>query len=133
MEQYCRKVRSLLLCPPADAKRCVADVQRAVEQLRQEEPEISQEDIWRFLGEPEEVARMFQDTLDPVRVERYRRRRKLFFRVLIGVLLAGFLGAAYWAHYISVNPTCTYTQTVYIDKAVDLEPGDPRGTNPYKS
>ena len=123
MEQYCRKVKSFLQCSPADARRCIADVQRTAKRLRQEEPGISMDEIMGFLGEPEEVARMFRDTLDPARVERYRRRKKLIFGALIGVLLVGFLGAMYTAYNMAVNPPCTYSETIYITE-YDIPDGE---------
>lgn len=132
MEQYCRKVRTFLQCPPADARRCIDDVQRTAERLRQEAPEISQDEIEDFLGEPKEVARMFQDTLDQVRVERYRRRRKLLFGVLIGVLLVGLLGALYTTYYYFENPRWYYSDEFNVSEPITLSPDDPRAINPNK-
>lgn len=124
MEQYCRKVKTFLQCPPADARRCIDDVQRTAERLRQEAPGISQDEIEDFLGEPKEVARMFQDTLDPVQVDRFRRRRKLLFGVLIGVLLVGLLGALYTAYYFIVTPQCTYTEIIHIGEPYQIPDGE---------
>lgn len=132
MEQYCRRVRASLQCSSEDAKRCITDVRRTAERLRQEEPEISQEEIEKFLGEPKEVARMFQDMLGPKRVERYRRRKKLCFGFLVGLLLVGLFSALYLVHYARAHQ-CTYTRTVYIGEPVELSPDDPRGINPYEN
>ena len=98
-------------------------MQRTAERLRQEEPGISMDEIMGFLGEPEEVTRMFRDTLDPARVERYRRRKKMIFGALIGMLLVGFLGAMYTAYNMVVNPPCTYSETVYITE-YDIPDGE---------
>lgn len=130
MGQYCQRVRASLRCPARDAKRCITDVQRTAERLRQEEPKISPEEIEEFLGEPEEVARMFQDTLDSARVERYRHRKKLLFGVLTGVLLAAFLGALYLVYYVRENVQCTYTESFYVGEPYELPPDDPRSIPP---
>ena len=122
MEQYCRKVRDFLQCPPEDAQRCIADVQRTAERLRQEEPGISQEEIEAFLGEPEEVARMFEDTLDAAQVEQYRRRKKLRFGILIGVLLAGIIAALCLAYYMMVTPRCV--SSTVITQIASSEPSE---------
>ena len=132
MEQYCRKVKVFLRCPPADASRCIADVRRTAEQLRQEAPEISQDEIEEFLGEPKEVARMFQDTLDPVRVEWYHRRKRLLLGLLVGVLLLGVLGALYFAYCVREKLQFTYTETFYIGEEVELAPDDPRAACLYE-
>ena len=132
MEQYCRKVKAFLRCPTADAKRCIADVRRTAMRLRQEAPEITPEEIEGFLGEPKEVARMFQDTLDPVRVERYRRRKKLLLGLLVGVLLLGVLGALYFAYCVREKLQFTYTETFYIGEEVELAPDDPRAACLYE-
>lgn len=132
MEQYCRKVRTFLQCPPADARRCIDDVQRTAERLRQEAPEISQDEIEDFLGEPKEVARMFQDTLDPVRVDRYRRRRKLLFRALISGLALFATIAVGVAYYYLVTPQMVYRREIQISEPVELAPDDPRATCLYE-
>ena len=122
MEQYCRKVRDFLQCPPEDAQRCISDVQRTAERLRQEEPEISQEEIEAFLGEPEEVARMFEDTLDAAQVEQYRSRKKMRFGILIGVLLAGIIAALCLAYYMMVTPRCV--SSMVITQIASSEPSE---------
>ena len=132
MEQYCRKVRTFLQCPPADARRCIDDVQRTAERLRQEAPEISQDEIEDFLGEPKEVTRMFQDTLDQVRVERYRRRRKLFFGALIGGLALFAIVAVGVAYYYFVTPQMTYDVEFYSSEPIELAPDDPRAACLYE-
>ena len=132
MGQYCQRVRASLRCPARDAKRCITDVQRTAERLRQEEPKISPEEIEEFLGEPEEVARMFQDTLDPVRVEWYHRRKRLLLGLLVGVLLLGVLGALYFAYCVREKLQFTYTETFYIGEEVELAPDDPRAACLYE-
>lgn len=129
MEQYCRRVRASLQCSSEDAKRCITDVRRTAERLRQEEPEISQEEIEKFLGEPKEVARMFQDMLGPKRVERYRRRKKLCFGFLIGFFLVALLATLYLIYYIRNNLQTTYTESLYIT-SYELPSDDPESIPP---
>ena len=63
---------------------------------------------------------------------RYNRRRKLFIRVLIAVLVVGLIGALCLAYYIRKNLQCTYKESFYISEEVELAPDDPGGINPYK-
>ena len=132
LEQYCQQLNALLPCPPEDAKRCIADVRQSAKRLREEQPEITADEIKEFLGEPRDVARMFLDTLDPVRVERYRRRKKRFIRLLIGVLTVALCGALYAAYYFLTTPQCVYTEEFYVSEPQELPPDDPRAINPYQ-
>ena len=132
LEQYCQQLNALLPCPPEDAKRCIADVRQSAKRLREEQPEITADEIREFLGEPRDVARMFLDTLDPVRVERYRRRKKRFIRLLIGVLTVALCGALYAAYYFLTTPQCVYTEEFYVSEPQELPPDDPRAINPYQ-
>lgn len=127
MEQYCKQLRALLFCPPDDAKHCIADVRRTVERLRQEEPEITVDEVMEFLGQPEDVAQMFLETLDPVRVKQYHKRKKLFARLLVGLLAAALLAALYAAYYFMVNPRMVYTVEFYESEPYE----DPTAISPY--
>ena len=129
LEQYCQQLNALLPCPPEDAKRCIADVRQSAKRLREEQPEITADEIRGFLGEPQDVAQMFLDTLDPVRVERYRRRKKWFIRLLIGVLTVALCGALYAAYYFLTTPQCVYTEEFYVSEPYE----DPTAVNPYKN
>ncbi len=129
LEQYCQQLNALLPCPPEDAKRCIADVRQSAKRLREEQPEITADEIREFLGEPRDVARMFLDTLDPVRVERYRKRKKWFIRLLIGVLTVALCGALYAAYYFIVHPQMVYTEEFYVSAPYE----DPTAVNPYKN
>lgn len=131
-EQYCRKVRVSLQCPSADAKRCIADVRRTAERLRWEEPEISWEEIEEFLGEPEDVARTFLDTLEPAQVARYRNRCKLFFGLLVGGLTLLLLTGFCMAFYYFVTPQMTYEEVFYSSEPIELSPDDPRAKCLYE-
>ncbi len=132
LEQYCQQLNALLPCPPEDAKRCIADVRQSAKRLREEQPEITADEIRDFLGEPQDVAQMFLDTLDPVRVERYRRRKKRFIRLMIGVLTVALCGALYAAYYFLTTPQCVYTEEFYVSEPRELPPDDPRAINPYQ-
>ena len=132
LEQYCQQLNALLPCPPEDAKRCIADVRQSAKRLREEQPEITADEIRDFLGEPQDVAQMFLDTLDPVRVERYRKRKKWFIRLLIGVLTVALCGALYAAYYFLTTPQCVYTEEFYVSEPQELPPDDPRAINPYQ-
>ena len=132
LEQYCQQLNALLPCPPEDAKRCIADVRQSAKRLREEQPEITADEIREFLGEPRDVARMFLDTLDPARVERYRKRKKWFIRLLIGVLTVALCGALYAAYYFLTTPQCVYTEEFYVSEPQELPPDDPRAINPYQ-
>jgi len=103
-----------------------------LQKIREEQPEITADEIREFLGEPRDVARMFLDTLDPVRVERYRKRKKWFIRLLIGVLTVALCGALYAAYYFLTTPQCIYEQVTYIYESREASPDDPKAVNPYQ-
>lgn len=81
--EYCKELKPLLICPPKDAKRCIADIRKTAKRYQQEQPGITMDDIFKMLGDPEDVAEAFLATLDSKQVERYRHRKKLFSRLFL--------------------------------------------------
>ena len=132
IKEYCRELKPLLICPPKDAKRCIADIRKTAKRYQQEQPGITMDDIFKMLGDPEDVAEAFLATLESARVERYRRRKKLFSRLLLcTAVLFVSLSVYRVCHYMVNPPAGYYTVTFYESESVELDPDDPRAVNPY--
>ena len=130
--EYCKELKPLLICPPKDAKRCIADIRKTAKRYQQEQPGITMDDILKMLGDPEDVAEAFLATLDSKQVERYRHRKKLFSRLFLCAAALFVAVSVYRVYYYMVNPPgFSCTTEVYISEPVEIAPGDPRGICPY--
>ncbi len=132
--EYCKELKPLLICPPKDAKRCIADIRKTAKRYQQEQPGITMDDIFKMLGDPEDVAEAFLATLDSKQVERYRHRKKLFSRLFLCAAALFVAVSVYRVYYYMVNPPgFSCTTEVYISEPVELAPDDPRAVNPYEN
>ncbi len=104
LEAYCRRVKALLDCPPKDARRCMTEIRKCAEELRLDNPQLPPAQIVEMLDEPEELVQAFLGTLAPMRLRRYRRRKRQFWRVFICVVTVIVLLGLYLAQYYMCTP-----------------------------
>lgn len=78
-------------------------------------PDTTQEDLISYLGEPEELARGFLETLDPEIMAQHKKRRSLLLyggiatlTVALVCVIAGFI------YYYSITPVIEMTDTLII-------------------
>lgn len=102
LEAYCRRVKALLDCPPKDARRCMTEIRKCAEELRLDNPQLPPAQIVEMLDEPEDAAQSFLETISPIRLRCYRRKRRQFWRgiacITAVIVLLGLYLAQYYIH-----------------------------------
>lgn len=79
-------------------------------------PDATWQELVDFLGEPEELAQGFLETLDPEVLERFQKRRNLFLVGLVAVLVIALVAVSCWAIHLWNVPTlieATNVITIY--------------------
>ena len=93
---YFQQLERLLDCPRSLRSSFVHQTQRMAEDFVQGRPDVTQKELVDYLGEPQELAQGFLETLDPDVLERYHRRKKLFRRGCVAVLAVALAAAISW-------------------------------------
>lgn len=97
---YFQQLERLLDCPGSFRSSFVRQTRRMAEDFVQGRPDATQQELVNYLGEPQELAQGFLETLDPDVLERYHRRKKLFRRGCVAVLVVALAAATAWGIYL---------------------------------
>lgn len=97
---YFQQLERLLDCPGSLRSSFVRQTRRMAEDFVQGRPDATQQELVNYLGEPQELAQGFLETLDPDVLERYHRRKKLFRWGCVAVLVAALAAATAWGIYL---------------------------------
>lgn len=100
MTDYFRTLERYLDCPRAVRGPFLARTRQMAEDFFQNRPGATPEEAADYLGDPRELARGFLETLDPDVLERYHRRKKLFRRGCVAVLVVALAAATAWGIYL---------------------------------
>lgn len=115
LSQYFQRLKRLLDCPKPLRNSFLAQTRRMAEDFIVGRPDTTQEDLISYLGEPEELARGFLETLDPEIMAQHKKRRSLLLyggiatlTVALVCVIAGFI------YYYSITPVIEMTDTLII-------------------
>lgn len=112
---YFRALERRLDCPKDIRKNFLTKTRRTAEDFLQEKPDATQQDLEDFLGEPEELAQGFLETLDPDILGRYRKRKKFFLCSFIAALVILLVVVGTWCIQLWSTPkTMEVTETTII-------------------
>ena len=64
LSEYLRRLNARLVCPNAYRKRFLSEAQRMADDYRQGNLDASDEEVIEFLGDPQELAATFLDSID---------------------------------------------------------------------
>lgn len=102
-------------CPKSLRRPFLDKTRRMAEDFLQNNPDASSEEVADYLGEPNELAQGFLETLDQEVLNRYRRRKKFLLFGCIAVLAAILVGVTIWGVSIWTDPiTVEATDTITI-------------------
>lgn len=101
LNAYCRALARRLECPRAKRGEFLAETRRAAENFIEENPEAGFSDVERFLGEPEALARTYNETLGPDATERFRRGRRVRNILLLAAAGAVVVSAILYVVYLN--------------------------------
>ena len=117
LSEYFQRLKRLLDCPKPLRNSFLAQTRRMAEDFSVDRPDITQEDLISYLGEPEELALGFLETLDSDVLKHYRRRKKFLLCGCIALLIVALVSASIWGNHLVVNPkTAEVTRTITIYK-----------------
>lgn len=104
MSGYFQNVERLLDCPKPFRRHFLSHTRRMAEDFVQGNPEATTQELEEFLGEPQELAQGFLETLDPEVLERYHKRKKLLRRGLVALLVAALIAVTAWGIQLYRSP-----------------------------
>lgn len=102
LDSYCQEMRKYLLCSKAKQEDFIFLARFRVSELQQENPDLTYDDLIDFLGEPQELAHTYMESLDDDAKERYqmkKKRQRRFVRALVAASAA--LVACYFFYSVS--------------------------------
>lgn len=104
MSGYFQQLERHLDCPKPLRSSFLNQTRRMAEDFVQGKPDATQRELVDYLGEPQELAQGFLETLDLDVLERYQKRKKLLVRGCIVALAAMLAGAITWGIYLWNGP-----------------------------
>jgi len=118
LSEYFRVLKEHLKCPRHHRAHFIAETKRMVADFRQGNLHATEEDVLAFLGDPQDLARTYLDTLNPQELKRFRIWDRRIRRGLAcgAVFLICVLSA--WCFYLKTTPaeiTVIETLTIYRD------------------
>lgn len=117
-EKYICAVARHLHCAKADKEACLASLEASIEEILQQDPQVSKEQLYEVIGEPKAVAKEFAEAIGEDKIRRYKRKR-IAMSMLIAALTIGLMVGLYFLLvYDAVQPTVVILQGV---KAILLE------------
>lgn len=104
MSSYFRDLEQSLDCPKPLRGSFLNQTRRMAEDFVQGKPDATQRELADYLGEPQELAQGFLETLDPDVLERYRKRKKFLLYGCIAVLAAVLIAVSIFGIYFKKAP-----------------------------
>lgn len=101
---YIRRLERALDCPKSLRRPFLDKTRRMAEDFLQNNPDASSEEVADYLGEPNELAQGFLETLDQTALQKYRRKKKIALFCCMIVLAAALIAASSWILYRWNNP-----------------------------
>lgn len=114
---YHRQVKKKLDCPKFMRNKFLADTKRMTDDFLAENPDATLEELKNAIGEPEELASMFLESVDGEVVARYRKKIILAKRVAVILLAVAFVTVtafSIWAANYRHNAVITKESTIII-------------------
>lgn len=87
MSGYFQQLEQRLDCPNGTRKRFLTKTRQAAEEFLRQKPDATRQELIDLLGDPEELAQGFLETLEPEVLERYRKRKKFLLRGCVAALI----------------------------------------------
>lgn len=104
MSGYFQQLEQRLDCPNGTRKRFLTKTRQAAEEFLREKPDATRQELIDLLGDPEELAQGFLETLEPEALERYRKRKKFLLRGCVAALVVVLVAMTCWAVNLRNEP-----------------------------
>lgn len=100
VENYLRELNRHLDCPKRIRKPFLDKTRQMAEDFVQGKPDATAQDIIDYLGEPQELAQGFLETLEPEMLKRYRNRKKFLLRGCVAALIMLLIVVSAWCIHL---------------------------------
>lgn len=115
MSGYFNSLERFLDCPKNTRRPFLDQTRQMAEDFVQGNPNATSREVTDFLGDPEELAQGFLETLDPDVLTRHHRKKMLFRWGCVAVLVLVLTSAVVWGLHIRSLPThVEITDTILI-------------------
>lgn len=115
LSQYFQRLERLLDCPKDLRRAFLNQTRRMAEDFVQGRPDTTQKELIDYLGEPEELAQGFLETLDSEVIKCYKKRKKFLLYGCIAVLVATLICVSVWCVRLLNEPNMVrVTETLII-------------------
>ena len=104
MSSYFQQLEQRLDCPNGTRKRFLTKTRQAAEEFLRQKPDATRQELIDLLGDPEELAQGFLETLEPEVLERYRKRKKFLLRGCVAALVVVLVAMTCWAVNLRNEP-----------------------------
>ena len=116
LTEYFCTLKEHLKCPRHRQSQFLSNIKDMIADFRQGNPSATEAEIINFLGEPQDLARTYLDTLDPQELKHYRRRALWIRRGCACAVATVIVVLAAWCCYLETRPgefTVVETITIY--------------------
>lgn len=121
--KYLRRLERALACPKAVRRPFLDRTRRMAEDFLRDSPEAADRELADLLGEPQELAQGFLETLDPEILTKHRRRKKLIrwglTALTAALAIAAIVYLGIWVHDLRAQPLelkATDTIIIYAEE-----------------
>ena len=104
MSDYFHRLERLLDCPKAVCQPFLDQTRRMAKDFIQGNPNATANEVAEFLGNPQELAQGFLETLDPDILERYRKKKNIFRWCCVAALVIVLAFVSIYTIYIKKTP-----------------------------
>ncbi len=103
-QKYIRAVSKCLKCSKKDKTECMESFTHSVEDIINQEEDITIEKLEGILGKPQEVAKELGNAIDSVAMKKYARKRKILLTTIAIVIIAAMIGIWQYTVHYAVSP-----------------------------
>lgn len=115
MSGYFNSLERFLDCPKNTRRPFLDQTRQMAEDFVQGNPNATSREVTDFLGDPEELAQGFLETLDPDVLTLHRRKKMLFRWGCVAVLVLALVSVSVLSFYLKNEPkTVEITDTIII-------------------
>lgn len=96
VSSYIQTLERRLDCPKGMRDPFLTRTRRMADDFVRNRPEATRQELVDYLGEPQDLAQGFLETLDPDVLESYHRRKQIFRRGCVAVLVVALVASIAW-------------------------------------
>lgn len=106
-EKYICAVARHLHCAKADKAACLSTLRASIDEVLEQDPQLSKEQLYEVIGEPKAVAKEFAEAIGEDKIRHYRHKR-----IAMGALLAALtIGLMVWLYFVLINEA---VQSIFV-------------------